>query len=80
AKGDDLTNLQAWLAMENPNPVEKVAAVTQLYTALGIRTETEAKIKQYFDQAFLSIDRLNLQVAQKEALGKFLAGLVDREV
>ena len=80
AQGDDLTNLQAWLAMENPNPVEKVAAVTQLYTDLGIRKETEAKINQYFDQAFLSIDRLNLQAAQKEALGKFLAGLVDREV
>jgi geranylgeranyl diphosphate synthase type II len=80
AKGDDLTNLQAWIAMENPNPVEKVAAVTLLYTDLGIRKETEAKINQYFDQAFLSIDQLNLQTAQKEALGKFLAGLVDREV
>ena len=80
AEGDDLQQLQAWLAMENPNPVEKVAAVTQLYTELGIRKETEAKINQYFDQAFLSIDQLNLQAAQKEALGKFLSGLVDREV
>ncbi len=57
-----------------------MAAVTQLYTDLGIRKETEAKINQYFDQAFLSIDRLNIQAAQKEVLGKFLAGLVDREV
>ena len=80
AQGEALDTLNNWLAATNPNPVEKVAAITQLYTDLGIRNETEAKINQYFDQAFQAIDQLNLQVAQQEALGKFLAGLVDREV
>jgi geranylgeranyl diphosphate synthase type II len=80
AQGESLTSLNNWLAASNPNPVEKVQAVTQLYTDLGIRKETEAKINQYFDQAFQSIGQLNLQSAQQEALGKFLAGLVDREV
>jgi geranylgeranyl diphosphate synthase type II len=80
AQGEALDTLNNWLAATNPNPVEKVAAITQLYTDLGIRKETEAKINQYFDQAFQAIDQLNLQVAQQEALGKFLAGLVDREV
>jgi geranylgeranyl pyrophosphate synthase len=47
---------------------------------LGIRTETEVKINQYFDLAFEAIDQLKLQSEQKELLGKFLAGLVDREV
>ena len=80
AQGEALNTLNNWLAATNPNPVEKVAAITQLYTDLGIRKETEAKINQYFDQAFQAIDQLNLQAAQKQALGKFLAGLVDREV
>lgn len=80
AQGEALNTLNNWLAVTHPNPVEKVAAVTQLYTDLGIRKETEAKINQYFDQAFQAIDQLNLQAAQQEALGKFLAGLVDREV
>lgn len=80
AQGEALDTLNNWLAATHPNPVEKVAAITQLYTDLGIRKETEAKINQYFDQAFQSIDQLNLQAAQQEALGKFLAGLVDREV
>lgn len=80
AQGEALNTLNNWLAATNPNPVEKVAAITQLYTDLGIRKETEAKINQYFDQAFQAIDQLNLQAAQQEALGKFLAGLVDREV
>lgn len=80
AQGEALNTLNNWLAATHPNPVEKVAAVTQLYTDLGIRKETEAKINQYFDQAFQAIDQLNLQAAQQEALGKFLAGLVDREV
>ena len=80
AQGESLETLNRWLAASNPNPVEKVQAVTQLYTDLGIRKETESKINQYFDQAFLSIGQLNLQAAQQEALGKFLSGLVDREV
>ena len=80
AQGEALDTLNHWLAANNPNPVEKVAAITQLYTDLGIRNETEAKINQYFDQAFQAIDQLNLQAVQQEALGKFLAGLVDREV
>ena len=80
AQGEALKTLNNWLAATNPNPVEKVEAITQLYTDLGIRKETEAKINQYFDQAFQAIDQLNLQAAQQEALGKFLAGLVDREV
>jgi geranylgeranyl diphosphate synthase type II len=80
AQGESLSSLNRWLDASNPNPVEKVQAVTQLYTDLGIRKETESKINLYFDQAFLAIDQLNLQAAQQEALGKFLSGLVDREV
>ena len=80
AQGESAKILQHWLTVANPNPEEKVKAVTALYTDLGIRTETEQKINQYFDQAFQSIDRLNLNSDQKTALGKFLAGLVDREV
>ncbi|MEY4275497.1 MAG: Dimethylallyltranstransferase [Bacteroidota bacterium] len=80
AQGESAKTLQHWLTVANPNPEEKVKAVTALYTDLGIRTETEQKINQYFDQAFQSIDRLNLNSDQKTTLGKFLAGLVDREV
>ena len=80
AQGESLVLLNRWLTTANPNPMEKVQAVTQLYSSLGIRTETEAKINQYFDQAFLAIDQLNLPAEQHAALGKFLAGLVDREV
>ena len=80
AQGESAKTLQHWLTVTNPNPEEKVKAVTTLYTELGIRSETEQKINQYFDQAFQSIDRLNLNPDQKTTLGKFLAGLVDREV
>ncbi|MHA8107349.1 polyprenyl synthetase family protein [Aquirufa sp. 5-AUSEE-100C1] len=80
AQGESAKTLQHWLTVANPNSEEKVKAVTALYTDLGIRAETEQKINQYFDQAFQSIDRLNLNSDQKAALGKFLSGLVDREV
>ena len=80
AQGESLVSLNGWLSASNPNPVEKVRAVTELYTDLGIRKETETKINQYFDLAFQSIDQLKLHAGQQETLGKFLAGLVDREV
>ncbi|MEK6548166.1 MAG: polyprenyl synthetase family protein [Bacteroidota bacterium] len=80
AQGESLNSLTAWLALSNPNPTEKVQAVTQLYSSLGIRKETETKINQYFDQAFQALEQLNLPPEQQETLGKFLAGLVDREV
>ncbi len=80
ARGESALSLQHWLTAVQPDPVEKVRAITALYSELGIRAEAEEKINEYFDQAFQSIDRLNLNSGQKEALGKFLSGLVDREV
>jgi geranylgeranyl diphosphate synthase type II len=80
AKGDQLTELTNWVNKSNPNPLEKVRAVTQLYTDLGIREETEAKINAYFDQAFEAVGLLAIEPDKKSALRKFMAGLVDREV
>ena len=80
AQGDHLTSLTNWVNKIDANPQEKVRAVTQLYTELGIREETEAKIKAYFDQAFEAVELLSIEPDKKSALRKFMAGLVDREV
>jgi geranylgeranyl diphosphate synthase type II len=80
AQGDHLTTLTNWVNKIDANPQEKVRAVTQLYTDLGIREETEAKINAYFDQAFDAVELLAIDPAKKLALRKFMAGLVDREV
>lgn len=80
AQGVQLTELTNWVNKSNPDPQEKVQAVTQLYTELGIREETEAKINAYFDQAFEAVELLAIEPDKKSALRKFMAGLVDREV
>ncbi len=80
AQGEHLTSLTNWVNKIDANPQEKVRAVTQLYTDLGIREETEAKINAYFDQAFDAVELLAIDPAKKLALRKFMAGLVDREV
>lgn len=80
AKGDQLAELTNWVNKSNPNPQDKVRAVTQLYTNLGIREETEAKINAYFDQAFEAVGLLAIEPDKKAALRKFMGGLVDREV
>jgi geranylgeranyl diphosphate synthase type II len=80
ASGDQLASLTDWVSKSDPNPQDKVRAVTQLYTDLGIREETEAKINAYFDQAFEAVEMLAIEQDKKSALRKFMAGLVDREV
>jgi geranylgeranyl diphosphate synthase type II len=80
ARGENLAVLQDWIYRPDANPQEKVAAVTKLYTDLGIRSETEEKINTYFDQAFDAVDSLGISAEKKVMLRTFMAGLVDREV
>lgn len=80
AKGDEATELAHWLQAANPVPMDKIKAVTQIYTSLGIDTQTETAIQRYFDQAFERMSQLNISDERKLSLHNFMAGLVDREV
>lgn len=80
AKGDEATELAHWLQAANPVPMDKIKAVTQIYTSLGIDTQTETAIQRYFDQAFERMSQLNISDERKLSLYNFMAGLVDREV
>lgn len=80
AKGETANTLAQWISDVHPNPVEKVQAVTDIYTALGVKEETEAQINHYFDAAFRAMHALALPTDKKEALLKFMSELVDREV
>jgi len=80
AEGENKIELSKWLSMANPNPELKVKSVTAIYTSLGVKEETEALVKKYFDEAFVQMSALNIGDEKKVGLLKFMSGLVDREV
>ena len=80
AKGDQAAELSHWLQASNSIPSDKIAAVKQIYTSLGIHTQTENAIQRYFDQAFELMGKLEISEERKLSLQNFMAGLVDREV
>ncbi|TBH75977.1 polyprenyl synthetase family protein [Aquirufa nivalisilvae] len=80
AKGETQQKLSYWLNQKQFNATEKVKAVTEIYTQLGLREEVEMQIQSYFDRAFAGMEALNLPQEKKNTLLRFMAGLVDREV
>jgi geranylgeranyl diphosphate synthase type II len=80
AEGRQAEDLQFWLNHPNPDPAEKIKAITQLYTHLAIDKQTSTEIQTYFDQAFELMSNLNISEQGKLSLQNFMAGLVDREV
>lgn len=80
AEGETKMELSNWLSMTKPNPEVKVRAVTAIYTLLGVKEETKALVKKYFDDAFVQMSALNIGDEKKAGLLKFMNGLVDREV
>lgn len=80
AEGTQADDLQFWLNHPNPDPAEKIKAITQLYTLLSIDKQTSIEIQSYFDQAFELMSNLDITEQGKLSLQNFMAGLVDREV
>lgn len=80
AQGETQQKLSYWLNQKQFNATEKVKAVTEIYTQLGLKEEVEMQVQWYFDRAFAGMEALNLPQEKKNTLLRFMAGLVDREV
>lgn len=61
AIGEDASALNQWIEKKNFDKAEKVAAVTAIYTTLGIKELTEGKMNSYFDQAFKDLDSISFK-------------------
>lgn len=74
---------QAILAQHIGQPVPdaeaKVAAVRAIYDQLGIRTQTEALINDYFQNALQHLERVAAPNKRKEPLHQLALQLMDRE-
>ena len=79
AKGDQLNELNDWIEAEQPNPQEKIAAVTRIYNATGAKQMCEEQIALYTRKGLESLERVALPAEMKEQLSQLMLGLIDRQ-
>ncbi len=79
AKGEQIKNLNNWIALKQFDNGEKVVAVTNIYNSLNIREYAEEAMQAYADKAFEALDAINLPEEHKQYLRDFADGLLVRE-
>ncbi len=79
ASATQRAELEGWLKAEDYNPEEKVAAVTSLYTQIGVDKMALRKIDEYFLQAEKCLDALALPEEKKVVLRSLSARLLNRK-
>jgi geranylgeranyl diphosphate synthase type II len=80
ATGPQLEELQGWLALQDFDKAEKVAAVKAIYEQLGIRRLTEEKMQSFFEEGFRQFEGLQVNdAAYQEALRTVTQELIHRE-
>ena len=79
AKGKILKNLTDWLRKEEFDRAEKIKAVTEIYNNLNINKLTEFRIKEYFREARLSLDKVPVSKERKTVLEEIAYQLMKRE-
>ena len=70
--------LETWITASEYDADEKVAAVTALYNQIGVRQLCEELVNDYFDQAEVLLEQVNLPLERKELLWQYALGLLGR--
>lgn len=70
--------LTRWIEAKTFNREVKVASVTRLYDEIGIRQLCEEKINDYFLQAALCLEKVNVPEERKQALRQYMDELLHR--
>ena len=70
--------LEHWIGAKEFDRQEKVAAVTRLYDAIGIRQLCEDKINYYFQQASQTLSEVNVTDERKAQLRQYMDELLHR--
>lgn len=71
--------LTHWVNAEDPDPKEKIAAVTDLYNKIGIRQLAEAKIQHYFDESRKYLAAVDVPEERKAELKAYTDKMMHRE-
>ena len=79
ANGDDAKSIKYWIDAENFDESEKIEAVTQLYTKLGVKEMTQQAIEEYISKAVKLLHSINLPGPATQTLLNLVDTLISRE-
>ena len=78
ANDEQRKRLQQWVNAENPDPRQKIKAVTQIYNEIGISQLAEQKIKHYFNESRKYLESINLPKERKLELEAYTDKMMKR--
>ena len=78
ANDEQRKRLQQWVNAENPDPRQKIEAVTQIYNEIGISQLAEQKIKHYFNESRKYLETINLPKERKLELEAYTDKMMKR--
>lgn len=79
AEGIDKQQLEYWIEAQEFDRSEKVNAVTEIYTCLGIDTLAKERIDKYFTSALNHLDAISAPAERKAELLSFVQQMMRRE-
>lgn len=71
--------LMHWVTLDNPEPKEKIDAVTRLYNEIGIDKLAEQKINHYFEQSRKYLASVNVPEERKRELEEYANRMMHRK-
>lgn len=79
AEGKDQETLMGWINAKDFDREEKVKAVTEIYTRLGIDTMAKAKMEEYYAEALAALAEVSVPEEKKAQLREYAAKMMKRE-
>jgi len=71
--------LDKWIRTTTVDPEEKISAVVRIYNEVGIKTRCENKMREYYDGAMRSLEKVSVAKEKKNELINLIHGLMHRE-
>ena len=78
SSGKDRTSLQEWIRKQEFDPKEKIESVREIFSRSGAGEETKKLMEHYHDQALDTLNKLQIEDADKEELRKFAGQVLSR--
>lgn len=79
ADSEQKKELDRWVKYDGNDPDSKIAAVTSIYNAVGVRQLATDLIASYFDQALAMLDKVSLPESRKSELKAYAGSLLNRK-
>lgn len=79
AEGEDKVTLMKWIDAKDFDREEKVKAVTEIYTKLGIDSMAKAKMEEYYAEALEALAKVSVPEEKKAQLRDYAAKMMKRE-